>query len=91
MYSNDILERYRKDGISRVYDPDFQGTLPPHVYATADRAYRLMTKPTSVNQKRSQSILVSEESGSGKTETTKIIMKYLAVLGELSSGNMCVG
>ncbi len=68
--------------MSRVYDPDFQSTLPPHVYATADRAYRLMMNPTSVNQKRSQSILVSGESGSGKTETTKIIMKYLAVLGE---------
>jgi hypothetical protein len=43
------------------------GRLPPHVYATASRAYRAL-KTSSVNQ----SIVVSGESGAGKTETCKV-------------------
>lgn len=63
------------DGEGRAYDPNFVETKPPHVYAIADKAYRNMTTPTTEYGLRSQSILVSGESGAGKTETCKIIMK----------------
>ena len=57
-YTNEILEEYRQDGQAKINDPDYVSPLPPHVYAIADNAYRLMSNPTSENQKRNQSILV---------------------------------
>ncbi|XP_076892183.1 myosin-6-like [Bidens hawaiensis] len=52
------------------------GELSPHPYAIADASYRQM-----VNEGISQSILVSGESGAGKTESTKNLMQYLAYMG----------
>ncbi|KAH9089858.1 hypothetical protein LEN26_019031 [Aphanomyces euteiches] len=47
-------------------------TSSPHIYNVAANAYDAM-KRTETNQ----SILISGESGSGKTESTKLVMEYL--------------
>ena len=56
---------------------DSNSKLGPHIYAVADRSYRQMMG----EKRRSQSILISGESGAGKTESTKIVMHYLTTLG----------
>ncbi|KAL4195806.1 hypothetical protein AMTRI_Chr04g180180 [Amborella trichopoda] len=58
------------------------GELNPHVFAVADASYRAMA-----SEGRSQSILVSGESGAGKTETTKLIMQYLTYVGGRAAGD----
>ncbi|KAI5669604.1 hypothetical protein M9H77_19457 [Catharanthus roseus] len=58
------------------------GELSPHVFAVADASYRAM-----MSEGRSQSILVSGESGAGKTETTKLIMQYLTHVGGRAAGD----
>ncbi|XP_062599898.1 unconventional myosin-VI-like isoform X6 [Saccostrea cucullata] len=63
LYTSATIKKYKGKSL---------GTLPPHVYAIADKAFRDM----KVN-KMSQSIIVSGESGAGKTESTKYILKYL--------------
>ncbi|KAE9124910.1 Myosin-52 [Phytophthora fragariae] len=54
--------------------------LPPHVYAVSVAAFRHMCDNGS-----NQSILVSGESGAGKTETTKIVMDNLATIAPAPS------
>lgn len=65
LYGNEYIDAYR----NKTMDS-------PHVYAIADAALREM-KRDEVNQ----SIIISGESGAGKTETAKIAMQYLASLG----------
>uniref|UniRef100_A0A8D3EAR1 Unconventional myosin-VI n=1 Tax=Scophthalmus maximus TaxID=52904 RepID=A0A8D3EAR1_SCOMX len=67
----DIPKLYGPDTI-KSYQGKSLGTLPPHVYAIADKAYRDMKV-----LKMSQSIIVSGESGAGKTENTKFVLRYL--------------
>ncbi|XP_024005209.1 myosin-14 isoform X2 [Eutrema salsugineum] len=67
LYNNHMMQQYKGAAF---------GELSPHPFAVADAAYRQM-----INQGISQSILVSGESGAGKTETTKLLMQYLADMG----------
>jgi myosin heavy subunit/alpha-tubulin suppressor-like RCC1 family protein len=57
-------------------------SLPPHVFATADDAFQAMKK-----EMMPQSVVISGESGAGKTETTKHIMQYVANISSGSSGS----
>ncbi|XP_066375076.1 protein OPAQUE1-like isoform X4 [Miscanthus floridulus] len=74
MYDMHMMEQYR--GVQF-------GELSPHVFAIADASYRAM-----VSENHSQSILVSGESGAGKTETTKLIMRYLTFVGGRAIGDI---
>ena len=56
------------------YVDSFIGELSPHVYAIAEEAYKSM-----LIGKCPQSILISGESGAGKTESAKLVMQYLAM------------
>ncbi|KAG1334298.1 putative protein OPAQUE1 [Cocos nucifera] len=67
LYNEHMMEQYK--GVRF-------GELSPHIFAVADASYRAM-----MDEGRSQSILVSGESGAGKTETTKLIMRYLTYVG----------
>lgn len=86
-----LLVENQVDGERRSFDPNFVETKPPHVYAIADKAYRNMTVPSTEYSQRSQSIMVSGESGAGKTETCKIIMK-VQIVGRGGGGHVdCFG
>ncbi|XP_060098667.1 unconventional myosin-VIIb [Heteronotia binoei] len=57
----------------RLYCNKRIGELPPHVFAIADNCYFNMKR-----NKRDQCCVISGESGAGKTESTKLILQFLA-------------
>ncbi|MFT7814429.1 unconventional myosin-IXa-like isoform X3 [Arapaima gigas] len=61
----------------KMYDNHQLGKLEPHVYAVADVAYHAM-----LQRRRNQCIVISGESGSGKTQSTNFLIHHLTALSQ---------
>ncbi|XP_060985296.1 unconventional myosin-X isoform X3 [Dama dama] len=70
LYSRDAVDRYSRCHL---------GELPPHVFAIANECYRCLWK-----RRDNQCVLISGESGAGKTESTKLILKFLSAISQQS-------
>ncbi|XP_061595383.1 unconventional myosin-IXAa [Cololabis saira] len=61
----------------KMYDNHSLGHLEPHIYAVADVAYHAM-----LQRQRNQCIVISGESGSGKTQSTNFLIHHLTALSQ---------
>ncbi|XP_026123991.1 unconventional myosin-IXa-like isoform X6 [Carassius auratus] len=61
----------------KMYDNHQLGKLEPHIYAVADVAYHAM-----LQSKQNQCIVISGESGSGKTQSTNFLIHHLTALSQ---------
>jgi len=72
LYTSSVMEEY------------WQGTpekLPPHVFTIAGDCFRNLFQ-----NKQNQSVIISGESGAGKTEATKVVLQFLAEIAGSSTG-----
>uniref|UniRef100_A0A1B6ETW6 Myosin-VIIa n=3 Tax=Proconiini TaxID=565685 RepID=A0A1B6ETW6_9HEMI len=69
-----ILPIYTAEQI-KLYKDRKIGELPPHIFAIGDNSYSHMKR-----FRQDQCIVISGESGAGKTESTKLILQYLAAI-----------
>uniref|UniRef100_A0A2K6FYF9 Unconventional myosin-Va n=1 Tax=Propithecus coquereli TaxID=379532 RepID=A0A2K6FYF9_PROCO len=77
------LPIYGED-IINAYSGQNMGDMDPHIFAVAEEAYKQMAR-----DERNQSIIVSGESGAGKTVSAKYAMRYFAtVSGSASEANV---
>ncbi|KAJ8343984.1 hypothetical protein SKAU_G00313130 [Synaphobranchus kaupii] len=75
IYGTDIINAYSGQNM---------GDMDPHIFAVAEEAYKQMAR-----DERNQSIIVSGESGAGKTVSAKYAMRYFAtVSGSASETNV---
>uniref|UniRef100_A0A3Q2PF38 Methyl-CpG binding domain protein 3b n=1 Tax=Fundulus heteroclitus TaxID=8078 RepID=A0A3Q2PF38_FUNHE len=71
----DQLPIYGEEVID-AYSGQDMADMEPHIFSVAEEAYCTMTR-----EERNQSIIISGESGSGKTVSAKFTMRYFAVVG----------
>ncbi|XP_053556080.1 unconventional myosin-Vb-like [Bombina bombina] len=67
IYGDDIIAAYSKSS---------RGELDPHIFAVAEEAFTLMGRDG-----QNQSIIISGESGAGKTMSAKYVVRYFATVG----------
>lgn len=77
IYSPEYINLYH--GVKHDDDDD---SVKPHIFSIAETAYQNL-----LIQKINQTILVTGESGAGKTENTKKILQYLAAITKLPNDN----
>lgn len=92
LYTREMMELYwRKEEGGKDGEEERREKHPPHAYGVAERAYSSMLRSLDERDESAeadpcnQAILVSGESGAGKTVTTKIIMRYLSILSQRHS------
>ncbi|XP_060770464.1 unconventional myosin-Vc isoform X2 [Neoarius graeffei] len=68
------------DAVIRAYSGQNMGDLDPHIFAVAEEAYKQMAR-----NNKNQSIIVSGESGAGKTVSARYAMRYFAMVSKSSS------
>ncbi|XP_011189491.1 unconventional myosin IC isoform X2 [Zeugodacus cucurbitae] len=64
IYSENDIKEYRN---KHFYE------IPPHIFAVTDNAFRSL-----IEENKGQCVLISGESGSGKTEASKKVLQYIA-------------
>mmetsp|Transcript_14833 Transcript_14833/g.42783 ORF Transcript_14833/g.42783 Transcript_14833/m.42783 type:complete len:1159 (-) Transcript_14833:96-3572(-) len=75
LYTEKVRMHYAQKIVWGQSDQDPRIGLPPHLYEVSSLCY----KGLAINR-QNQSILVSGESGAGKTETVKICMNHIATV-----------
>ncbi|KGL79234.1 Myosin-IIIb, partial [Tinamus guttatus] len=87
-YVGDILIALNPFQNLSIYSPQFsklyhgvkRSSNPPHIFASADAAYQSM-----VTSSKDQCIIISGESGAGKTESAHLIVQHLTFLGKANN------
>ncbi|KAF4098579.1 unconventional myosin-Vb isoform X2 [Onychostoma macrolepis] len=69
------LQIYGEEVIN-AYSGQNMGDMDPHIFAVAEEAYKQMAR-----DEKNQSIIVSGESGAGKTVSAKYAMRFFATVG----------